>query len=78
MRPCNSTCETAEKAFVRNRVLVEKPEVKRLLERPRHRREDNIEMDLQEIGWGWRGLDLAEDWDKWRAVVNTVMNLRVP
>jgi sorting nexin-29 len=60
------------------RVLVEKPEGKRLLERPRRRWEDGIKMDLREIGWGgveW--IHLAEDRDRWRAVVNAVMNLRV-
>jgi hypothetical protein len=61
------------------RVLVEKPEGKRLLVRPRHRWKDNINMGLREIRWG--GLDwihLAQDRDQWRALVNTVMNLRVP
>jgi hypothetical protein len=61
------------------RVLVEKPEGKRPLGRPRHRWEDNIEMDLQEVGCGgmdW--IELAEDRDRWRALVNAVMNLRVP
>jgi hypothetical protein len=49
------------------------------LERPRRRWVDNIKMDLLEIGWGgvdWIGL--AQDRDKWRALVNAVMNLRVP
>jgi len=58
------------------RVLVGKPEGKRPLGRPRHRWEDNIKMDLQEVGCG--GMDwikLAEDRDKWRALVNAVMNL---
>jgi hypothetical protein len=52
---------------------------KRPLGRPRCRWEDNIRMDLREIGWGgmdW--IDLAQDTDQWRAFVNTVMNLRVP
>jgi hypothetical protein len=51
---------------------------KRPLGRPRHRWEDNIRMDLREIGWGamdW--IDLAQDRDQWRALVNTVMNLRI-
>jgi hypothetical protein len=61
------------------RLLVGKPEGKRPLERPRHRWVDNVKMDLLEIGWGgvdWIGL--AEDRNKWRALVNAVMNLRVP
>jgi hypothetical protein len=61
------------------KVLVGKPEGKRLLGRPRHRWEDNIKMDIQEVGCGgmdW--IDLAQDMDRWRAVMNTVMNLRVP
>jgi hypothetical protein len=65
--------------FGRHRILVEKPEGKRPLGRPRRRWEDNIRMDLREIGWGgmdW--IDLAQDGDQWRALVNTVMNLRVP
>jgi hypothetical protein len=60
------------------RVLVGKPEGKRPLERPRRRREDGIRKDLREIGWGgveW--IHLAQDRDRWRAVVNAVMNLRV-
>jgi hypothetical protein len=59
--------------------LVGKPEKKRPLERHRHRWEDNIKMDLREIGWGsmdWT--DLAQDTDQWRALVNMVMNLWVP
>jgi hypothetical protein len=59
--------------------LVGKPEGKRTLGRPRRRWADNIEMDLREIGWGGMDLtDLAQDRDQWRALVNTVMNLRVP
>jgi hypothetical protein len=59
--------------------LVGKPEGRRPLGRPRRRWEDNIKMDLREVGWG--GIDwinLAEDRDRWRALVNAVMNLRVP
>jgi hypothetical protein len=60
------------------RVLVGKPEGKRLVERPRSRWEDGIKMDLREIGWGGVGwIHLAQDRDRWRAVVSAVMNLRV-
>jgi hypothetical protein len=56
-----------------------KPEGKRPLERPRHRWEDGIRVDLREIGWGRAGewIDLAYDRDSWRAVANVVMNLRI-
>ena len=60
-------------------VLVRKPEGKRPLGRPRRRWEDNIKMDLQEVGEGcgdW--MELAQDRDRWRALVSTVRNLRVP
>ena len=62
-----------------HRVLVGKPEGKRPLGRPRRRWEDNIKMDLQEVGGG-RGdwMELAQDRDRWRALVSTVMNFRVP
>ena len=60
------------------RVLVGKLEGKRPLGRPRRRWEDNIMMDLQEVGWGcgdW--MELAPDRDRWRALVSTVTNIRV-
>jgi hypothetical protein len=61
------------------RILVGKPEGKRPLGRPRRRWVDNIKMDLREIKWdGMDWIDLAQDRDQWRALVNTVMNLRVP
>jgi hypothetical protein len=61
-----------------HRVLVGNPEGKRLLGRPRRRWEDNIKMNLQEIGLGcgdW--IESAQDRDRWRALVSTVRNLRV-
>jgi hypothetical protein len=59
--------------------LVVKPEVKRPLGRPSLRWENNIKMDLQEAGYLCLDrIDVAEDRDRWRALVNTVMNLRVP
>ena len=61
------------------RVLVGEPEGKRPLGRPRRRLEDNIKMDLQEVGGGcgdW--MELAQDRDRWWALVSTVMNPRVP
>ena len=64
---------------VLHRVLVGKPEGKRPLGRPRRRWEDNIKMDLQEVGGScgdW--MELSQDRDRWRALVCTVRNIRVP
>ena len=61
------------------KILVGRPEERRPLGRHRHRGEDNIKMDLQEVGWdcvAW--IDMAQDRDWWRALVNAVMNLQVP
>jgi hypothetical protein len=61
------------------RLLVGKPESKRPLGRPRRRWVDNIRMDLVKVGWGGVGwIGLAQDRNRWRAVVNSVLNLRVP
>jgi hypothetical protein len=61
------------------RILVQSQERKRPLGRPRRKLVDNIKIDLREIGWdGVDWIELALDRDQWRALVNTVMNLRVP
>jgi hypothetical protein len=78
MRRTGHAAQTGEK---RNayRILVGKLEGKRPLGRPRSRWVNNIKMDLRQIGWDdmdW--IDLAQDRDQWRALVNTVMNLWVP
>jgi len=61
-----------------HRALVGKPEGKRPLGRPRRRWEDIIKMDLREMGGGGDWMELVQDRDRWRALVNTVMNLWVP
>ena len=62
-----------------HRVLVRKPEGKRPLARPRRRWEDNIKMNLQEVGGGCGNcMELAQDRERWRVLVSTVMNFRVP
>ena len=62
-----------------HKVLVGKPEGKRPLGRPRHRWEDNIKMDLQEVGrGGGNWMEFAQDRDRWRALVSTEMNFQVP
>jgi hypothetical protein len=61
------------------RIVVEKPERKRPLGRPRCRHVDNIKMEFRDITWcGMDWIDVAPDRDQWRALVNTVINLRVP
>jgi hypothetical protein len=78
MRWVRHVVHTGEERGV-HRALVEKPEEKRPLGRPGHRWVVNIKMDLQEVGWGgvdW--MELAQDRDRWRALVSTVKNLRVP
>jgi hypothetical protein len=60
-----------------NRILVGRPEGRRPLGRPRRRWEDNIKMDLQDVGRGMNWIELAQGRDRWWALVNAVMNLRV-
>jgi hypothetical protein len=76
-----SACSTngGKERCIGYRVLVGKPEGRRPLGRPQRRWEDNTEMDLRIVGW--RGMDwvnLFQDGDRWQALVNAVMNLRVP
>jgi hypothetical protein len=61
-----------------NRILVRKPERKIKLGRPRHGRDDNIKMDPKEVGWGsMERIELAQNRDKWRSLLNAVLNIRV-
>jgi hypothetical protein len=72
-------CSTNEENRNAYMLLVGKPEGRRPLGRPRRRWLDNIRMDLVEVGWGdvdW--ICMAQDRDRWRALVNSVLNLRVP
>ena len=74
------TCSTygAIQKYIGYRILVEKPEGKRPLGKPRRRWEDNTKMDLKEVGYDpGDGIALGEDRDQWRAYVRAVMNLRV-
>jgi hypothetical protein len=68
-----------EEGRVAYRNLVGRPEGRRPLGRPRRRWEDNIKIDLQEVVWeGMDWIDMAQDRERWRALVSAVMNLRVP
>jgi hypothetical protein len=60
------------------RILVGRPEGRRPLGRPRLRWEDNIKMDIQDVGWGTDWIELPQDRDRWRALVNVARNFRVP
>jgi hypothetical protein len=73
-RACSTNGEEKKNAY---RILVEKPEGKRPLG-PRRRWVDNIKMDLRERWDGTDLIEVAQDRDQWRALMNTVMNLRVP
>jgi len=77
MRGAGYVARTGEGRGV-HRVLAGKAEGKRPLGRPRRRWEDNIKMDLREVGGGGAWMELAQDRDRWRALVNTVVNFRVP
>jgi hypothetical protein len=73
------TCRTHGEKRNAYWISVGKSDGKRPLGRPKSKWEDNIKMDLREIGCGRKEwIDLAQDRDRWRALVNTVMNLRVP
>jgi hypothetical protein len=61
-----------------HRILMGRPEGRRQLERPRSRWEDNIKMDVPDVGWGMDWIELAQDRERRRALANAVMNLRVP
>jgi hypothetical protein len=72
-------CSTNREKRNAYRLLVEKPDGKRPLGKPRRRWVDNIRMDLGEVEWGDVGsISLAKDRKRWRALVNSVLNLRVP
>jgi hypothetical protein len=74
-----TACSTNDAKRNAYRILVGKPEGKKTLGRTRRRWVYNIKIDLREIGWdGMDWIDLAQDRERWRAPVNTVMNLRVP
>jgi hypothetical protein len=60
------------------RVLVRRSEGQKFLGRPKRRWEHTIKMDIQEVGWGIDGIDLAQERDRWLALVNAVIHLRVP
>jgi hypothetical protein len=75
----NRVCSTNGEKSIACRILVGKPEGKRPLGRPGRRWMDNVKVDLRKVGWdGMEWIDMAQDRDQWRALVNTVMNIRVP
>jgi hypothetical protein len=83
--PCYPTCRghfllllTFLLCSHKSGTVLGRPERRRPLGRPRPRWEDNIKMDLQAVGWGMDWTELAQGRDRWRALVNEVMNLRVP
>jgi hypothetical protein len=73
------TCSTNGEKRNAYRIVVGKPEGGTPLGRPRHRWVGNIKMDLREVGWdGVDWIDMAQDRDQWRALVNTVLKFRIP
>jgi hypothetical protein len=74
----SGTCSMYVRKRGAYRILVGRPEGKRPLGRPRRRWEDNIKIDLQKVWWDIDWIELAQDRDRWRALVNAVMNFRVP
>jgi hypothetical protein len=73
-----AACNTYGERIGAYRVLVGRPEGGKSLERPRRRWEDNIKIDLQEVGWDKDCIDVAQERDKLRGFVNAAMNLRAP
>ena len=71
-------CSTYGRERGAYRDLLGNPEGRRPLGGPRRRWDDNIKMDHLEVGWGMDWIDLADDRDRWQAVVNAIMNLRIP
>jgi hypothetical protein len=74
----DQACSTYVERRSLYRVLVWKPEIKKPLGKPRVRWEDNIKTSPREVGWDMDWIDLAQHRDRWRALVNAVINLRVP
>jgi hypothetical protein len=78
MDEMGQACSTYGEKRGAYRILVGIPEGRQPLERPRSRWKDNIKMCLQKMGWGMDWIELVRDRDRWRALVNAIMNLRAP